>query len=323
MKKSFRILLKMFLIILVVILSPKYAYSMQKEEKLPSEVILGGELLQINMRTNKVMFYSGGDIKSTFKNFDLIYKIEEKNIQTRDDIFKMLLSKNDKNSLKIVVLRNKEFKTLIIDKKEINISYFTEFVPFSATLTYINPEDNTFGAVGHNIKVPGLEDALSTNGNIYLCNMLQIKKSSESEVGSIHGQMINKCKGKVTKVNDFGAKGFITEDNFKDKFVYQVGRSKDVKLGNANLVISNSNENTKKFYDINIIKVNNQNEPTTQGFEFEIVDKEFIKEYGGILQGMSGSPIVQNGKIIGALSHVIANDTDKGIGLYIEWMMEK
>lgn len=324
MKKSFITKIKMFLIISLLVISfPTYIYSMQKKEKIPSEIILGGELLQINMCTNKVMYYRLENDNSSLENYDLICKIDGNTIKSRQDIFENILSKKSSETIKVEVLRDKDYKTIYLKKIDIKLSYFTQYIPFSGTLTYINPEDNSFGAVGHNIKVLALDNVLSEKGEVYLCNMLEIKKSNKYQVGSIHGKIKDSPQGNINKVNDFGAKGNINSEDFKDKQIYEVCKAKDVKLGSASLVISNSNEEIKKFYDINITKVNKQHEPNTQGFEFEVVDKEFISEYGGILQGMSGSPIVQNGKIIGALSHVITTNPSDGIGLYIEWMMEK
>lgn len=323
MKKSFKTNLKMFLIIFtLIVLFPSCIHSMQKQEEIPSEVIIGGELLQINMDTKKVMYYKRDSEFKNLENFDLICKIDNKKIKNRNDIFNYIIYNKAKN-YKVLILRNGKYENMILSKEELNPSYFTEYIPFCATLTYIDPKEKTFGAVGHNIKVNELNDIISKKGKIYLCNVVEIKKSNKCEIGSIYGKMKDKSQGNIYKVNDFGAKGKITCDNFKDKEIYEVGKVEDVRLGHASLVINNSTEENKKFYDINITKINNQDEPSTQGFEFEVVDKEFINSYGGILQGMSGSPIIQNGKIVGALSHVLATNTKEGIGLYIEWMMEK
>lgn len=323
MKKSFRIKIRVFLIIsLLIILFPTYINSMQKKEELPLEIIIGGELLQVNINTKKIMYYKQESNKGELTNYDLIYKINDKNIKTRDDIFKFVLN-NTNNNVKILVFRNGEKKTIYVNKSELKPSYFNEYVPFSATLTYINPNNGEFGAVAHNIKIENLDNILSKKGNIHLCNSLEIKKSNEHEVGTIHGEIESNELGTINKINNFGAKGYLNLNNLKEKQIYKVGRTSEVRLGLASLVINNSSEESKKFYDIEITKINKQEKPSTQGFEFEVTDKEFLNEYGGILQGMSGSPIIQNGKIIGALSHVISNNTKMGIGLYIEWMMEK
>ena len=324
MKTSFNINIKMFLIIVLLVgLFPTCIYSMQKKDKIPSEVIIGGELLQININTNKVMYYRNENENNGLENYDLICNIDGKSINNREDIFKYVSSNKKDENVEVIVLRNNEYESIYLKPSVLKPSFFTEYIPFSATLTYINPEDYSFGAVGHNINIPNVSNVLTQKGDIYLCNTLEIKKSNTFEVGTIHGKVNDFSLGKVNKVNKFGAKGNINLDNFKDKQVYEVSKADEVKLGSASLVINNTNEVNKKFYEINITKVNKQKKPSTQGFEFEIVDKDFIKEYGGILQGMSGAPIVQNGKIIGALSHVIATNPKNGIGLYIEWMMEK
>nr|WP_286184249.1 SpoIVB peptidase S55 domain-containing protein [Clostridium sp. CCUG 7971] len=81
----------------------------------------------------------------------------------------------DNENIKLKIIRNNKIKTLYLSKYDINPSYFTEEVPFSGSLTYINTKDNTFGALGHNMKIPDSPDILSKKGDIYLCKLQQIK----------------------------------------------------------------------------------------------------------------------------------------------------
>lgn len=336
MKKSKNIntKFKFLIIFLLVILFPNNIYSMQKKEKIPYEVIVGGELLQINMDTSKLMVYMKDDTISKLKNYDLVMSLEGdaiyrcfnkkvlKNVE-RKDILEIILNMKKNEKIKVIVLRDNNEKILYLNKKEINHSYFTDKIPFSASLTYINPKDGSFGAVAHYIDVYDNENILSKKGDIYLCNLFEIKKSNKEQVGNMYGEKIYCSQGKIENISEFGAKGNIKGDEIlKNSDIYTVGKSEDVKVGTAHLLIQDYENKNKKSYEINITKVNKQKKPETQGFEFEIVDKKLIENYGGIVQGMSGCPIIQNGKIIGALSHVISRNTSKGVGLYIEWMME-
>ncbi|MGL5313146.1 MAG: SpoIVB peptidase S55 domain-containing protein, partial [Peptostreptococcaceae bacterium] len=221
------------------------------------------------------------------------------------------------------VIRDEDKLNIPVNKLDINPSYFIEEIPFCASLTYINPIDNSFGAVGHNIKFSHKENIINNLGDIYLCRLCEVRKSSSNQVGSMYGEKILGIQGNINKVNEFGAKGkIINNENIKNKEVYKVGRKEDVRNGSAQILIKSDNDERKKSYEIDITKIKNQDKPETQSFEFEVKDEELIKDYGGIVQGMSGCPIIQNGKIIGAVSHVIVSNPKCGIGIYIEWMME-
>ncbi|RDY29472.1 hypothetical protein CHL78_001865 [Romboutsia weinsteinii] len=335
MNQSKRITIKnLFFIIflMTLILLPKNIYSMQKQEKLPQEVIVGGELLQINISTSNLMYYKKDNESNKFEQYDLIESIEGKAVQKacgkykivdlkRKDILEIILNMDEEEQIEVKVKRNNENKKIYIGKKEISPSYFTEIVPFSASLTYINQEDNSFAAVAHDVDISDRNNILIDKGDIFLCNSPIITKSKTSEIGNIYGEKKNSSQGNINKINEFGAKGKIIGDNIlENKDIYKVAYAKEVKEGLANLIIEEHQE--KKSYNINITKVHKQKFAETQGFEFEIVDKNLIEKYGGIVQGMSGCPIVQNGKLIGALSHVICSNPSKGVGLYIQWMME-
>ena len=190
-------------------------------------------------------------------------------------------------------------------------------------MTYINPIDKSFGAVGHNIEFTQNSNIILESGNIFLCNSKQIKQSNGNEVGNMYGEKIYGSQGTINKINDFGVKGKIIGEKITNKQIYKVGKKEKVKQGIAQLLIQEEIDRVKKAYEIKITKVNKQNKPSIHGFEFEVIDKKFMENYGGIVQVMSGCPIIQDGKIIGALSHVICKDPRCGIGVYIQWMMEE
>lgn len=326
----------MFLLIfLLVVLFPNGSYSIQKDEKIPKQVIVGGELLQLDIKTSKLMFYKHENDEISLKNYDMIESLEgeiieklynQKSIRniSKKDMLKLNLKMKDDEKVKVVIIRNESNIKLLLSKKELHHSFFIDKVPFSATLTYINPCDNSFGAVGHNINLNKNKKLLSQNGNLYLCNLSQLQKSSKNNIGYMQGNMIYNKQGTVNRISNFGAKGKIIGDEiFKNNDIYEVGKKSKVKNGQAQLIIKDKINSDKHYYDINITKINKQNKPETQSFEFQVTDKELIENYGGIVQGMSGCPIIQNGKLIGALSHVICSDTTKGVGVYIQWMMEE
>lgn len=335
MKKSKRIDIKIISLIffLIILLLPEKCYSIQNNKNIDQEVIVGGELLHINIKTKKLMFYVEDDSKFKLKKYDLITYIQGNAVKkafnkefitnvTRKDILTLNINMKDNENVKLKIIRDNKVKTLYLSKYDINPSYFTEEVPFSGTLTYINTKDNTFGALGHNMKIPYAPDILSKNGDIYLCKLQQIKKSNLNEVGNMYGEKTCSVQGNILNINDFGIRGkIIGNEVIKNASIYKLGDKDDINLGSAQILIKDDKDSAKNSYDIEITKINEQNKPEICGFEFKVTDKNLIENYGGIVQGMSGCPIIQNGRLIGALSHVCNDDAKNGMGVYINWMI--
>lgn len=327
-------IIKFLMIFLLVVLFPNCSYSIQKNEEIPKQVIVGGELLQCDIKTSKLMFYTHNNPSYSLKNYDLLESLEGKVIEdlynkstlkniTKEDILKINLRMEDNDKVNVKIKRNGISKDLVLSKKEIHHSFFVDKVPFSATLTYINPLDNTFGAVGHNMHLNKDKEILSKSGNIYLCNLSELKSSNKDEVGYMHGNTIFKSQGNIINISEVGARGKINgKEILTNKNIYDVGYTNEVKKGCAQLLIKDNFYSEKVVYDIEIINLNKKGISEPYNFEFKVIDKDLIDNYGGIVQGMSGSPIIQNGKIIGALSHVTCNDTTKGMAVYIQRMME-
>ena len=101
----------------------------------------------------------------------------------------------------------------------------------------------------------------------------------------------------------------------------EIARQDEIKIGPASIVTTLTN-NVPTKYDIEILEINSQKTKDIKGIKIKINDERLIKETGGIVQGMSGSPIIQNGKIIGAVSHVVIDNPTIGYGMYIEWMLD-
>lgn len=320
-----------FIILLFIIIFTNYSYANIINDK---EVIIGGELLEIDMKPSRLMVLCEDDSKSSLKNYDLVKSIEGKVIKKmfnkdtltnvkRKDILTIILNMDKNETLKMNIVRNNKDKEITLKKDQINHSYFTEEINISGSLTYIDPYNKTFGCVGHDIDINRNKKILSPEGSIFLCNLKKLNKSNSEVVGNMYGEKASNIQGKIFKTDEFGARGIIVnKEIYKNAQIYKLGNKEDVKLGNAQLVIKEDKDTEKKFYDINISKIDKQNEPDICGFKFEIVDKDMLNNYGGIVQGMSGCPIIQNGKLIGALSHVITENPRCGMGVYINWMME-
>ena len=193
------------------------------------------------------------------------------------------------------------------------------------TLTYVKQSDFRFGAVGH----PIVDNSLGENfevesGNIYKCSLLGIKKGEKNNPGEIRSSinLSDDAIGFADTNCKYGVYGNILNKGFidADKTATLGGRL-SVQLGDAKILCALDNEGVKA-YDIKIIKANKQNDPDEKSMIIKVTDKELLKKTGGIIQGMSGSPIIQNGKLVGAVTHVFLNDPTRGYGVYVDWMLD-
>ena len=193
------------------------------------------------------------------------------------------------------------------------------------TLTYIKQSDFRFGAVGH----PIVDNSLGENfevesGNIYKCRLLGIKKGEKNNPGEIKSSinLSDDAIGLADTNCKYGVYGNILNKTMIDaERTATLGGRLSVKLGEAKIYCNLDNEGVKA-YDIKIIKANKQNSADDKSMTIKVTDKELLAKTGGIIQGMSGSPIVQNGKIVGAVTHVFVNDPTRGYGVYIDWMID-
>ena len=194
------------------------------------------------------------------------------------------------------------------------------------TVTFVDPETGTYSAIGH-----GISDSETGNlidiesGTISKANITSIKLGKKGEPGEIMGYILKdeESLGTVLDNTNFGIYGKINKDSmgYFSSDLMEIGKKEEIKLGPA-YIISCVNNEIKK-YSIDISKIFYQNKPDEKSFVIRITDKELLEMTNGIIQGMSGSPIIQNNKIVGAVTHVFMNDPTKGYGIYIEWVFEK
>ena len=151
-----------------------------------------------------------------------------------------------------------------------------------------------------------------------------IKKGSKGNTGEMKGFFLqgkNNQIGTLDKNCEYGIFGEVAKD-YKGECELKAGGRLFAKAGKA-YIRSCIEGNTYKDYEIEIIKTNYQSRSSEKSMVIKITDKELLAKTGGIIQGMSGSPIIQNGRIIGAVTHVFVNDPTKGFGIYLDWMIEQ
>ena len=170
----------------------------------------------------------------------------------------------------------------------------------------------------------GIEIPIS-EGKIYKCSLVGLTKAEKNNPGELRCIFLQGTnhKGKIEKNTKFGVYGEVTDlSNIIDtNLTLDVGSRLTVTPGKATIVSSASG--VRESYEIEIIKTSYQPESDDKSFVFRVTDERLLKLTGGILQGMSGSPIIQNGKIVGAVTHVFLNDSTRGFGININKMVKE
>lgn len=194
------------------------------------------------------------------------------------------------------------------------------------TLTYID-ENGNFGSLGHGISDIDTGEIFNIHeGVLYRASILSIVKGQSGEPGEYVGTIDYSTRNQIGLIRENSKKGVFGVINadlgqLGSFEKYQIGYKYDVKPGSA-YIISGVDENVKK-YEIQIDAVDYSNNNLNKGIEFTVTDQELIRLTNGIVQGMSGSPIIQDDRIIGAVTHVFVNDSRKGYGIFIENMLEQ
>lgn len=316
--------MKKLLIIFCLFLVPLniYAYS--------DRVVIGGETIGIEVHSKGVYVVGFYEVENKYIGRDAGFKIGDIIIKINDSLVE------DANSLNKIVASSTNYEfTVLRDKKEIKINmkitdndnllqtglYVKDQINGIGTLSYIDPETKIYGSLGHEILESSSYSKFEIkDGRIYKAVVSSIKKSINGIAGEKNATFdINTNYGDVTKNEINGIFGKYTSD-FSDKEVLPVGNISDIHKGDAIIRTVIDSDKIEEF-TINILSLDE--EELTKNILFEITDKKLISKTGGIVQGMSGSPIIQDDKIIGVVNYVIVDDTTKGYGIFITTMLRE
>ena len=262
---------------------------------------------------------------------DVILSIEGNKIDGTESVSEIINKPELSNKeLIIKVLRDGkevEIKTTPVYDIKSNIYRLGVWVKDDAsgigTLTFID-SNLRFGALGHPICDSDTKSIVNIkDGKIYNCSVMGVNKSIGGVPGEIRGLFLEgkNEQGYIEKNNEFGVFGELNKDsNLIDMAEeYEIGGRFTVKPGKAQIRCCIDGINIK-MYDIEIIKTSYQNYSNDKSMVIRVLDQDLLNKTGGIVQGMSGSPIIQNGRLVGAVTHVFINDPTKGFGVYLDWM---
>jgi stage IV sporulation protein B len=195
------------------------------------------------------------------------------------------------------------------------------------TLTFINHKNNVYGALGHGINDIDTGSLLRVgSGTLMRSSIKGIKKGIKGAPGELEGDFLNASDilGDIELNCEFGIYGRIGSDINKDKLgkLYSIGSHSTVRLGRATILTCINGDRVEE-YEIEIQRIARNDLDSTKNMIIQITDKRLLDSTGGIVQGMSGSPIIQDGRLIGAVTHVFINDPMRGYGVFIESMLRQ
>lgn len=287
---------------------------------------VGGVPIGILINTDGAIVISD-DADCGLKEGDIITKINGEKLNSVDDFQEFL--QNCDNEVEVEYLRkNKPIKTILKTKKDesghLKLGLWVkEDVSGIGTLTFVNKNTHEYGALGHPIVEANSGNIVPVaDGKVYSCNLIGINKGKKNAPGELKCVFLSNSKGKgeIENNSKFGINGVLSdiEGLVDENKTAKLGGRLGVKMGKAKIVSNISG--IAEEYEIEIIKANYQKTASDKSLVFRVKDKRLLNLTGGIVQGMSGSPILQDGKIIGAVTHVFLNDPTKGYGVYVDWM---
>jgi len=309
-------------------------------------VIPGGQSIGVKLNTVGVLVVghhlintisgkkSPGEIAG-IKIGDIITEINGNKIEKMTDVAPFVQSAGQEGKALDMVISRESGKfttklTPLKDKGE-NIFKLGLYIRDSAagigTMTFVHPQSKKYGALGHVISdMDTKQPIVVEDGQIVRSTVTSIEKGSNGDPGEKLARFSSdrEIVGNIQKNSPFGIFGEMVKDlknGVMDKPL-PIALSHQVKEGPAKILTVVSDDRVEAF-DIEIVSTIPQKFPATKGMVIKVTDPKLLKKTGGIVQGMSGSPIIQDGKLIGAVTHVFVNDPTSGYGVHIEWMLNE
>lgn len=292
--------------------------------------------VQIGGQPFGIKFYSQGAMitkvrenspadKGGLRKNDIIIEIDGKKIKT-NDMVKEIIANSKGKELDFTINRDYEIINEKITPEYVNGKYtagiwIKDSCAGIGTITYYDKGSNTFACLGHGICDKDSSTLLPmAEGDICPAIIESIEKGKSGSPGGLNGYFLDKEIGKAYKNSEYGV--FCTQEVDTYYKEYKVAEKKDIENGQA-YIYTTVEGDTPKMYEVNIHLTGILNFDRKKDIVIEITDNELLKKTGGIVQGMSGSPIIQGDKIVGAITHVFVNDPTRGYGILAETMIEK
>lgn len=295
-------------------------------------IIASGQNIGISLNADHVIIVGSYDVNgknilntSLLRIGDKLISINNKEIKSINDLQNIM---NNLSSEKINITYerdNKRYNTEVTLFKEGNTYktglYVKDNIKGVGTLTFIDPETKIFGALGHEILEKTTKSKFDIDsGVIYYSEVTGIIKSTDGKPGEKNARNDSETiYGSVKENTHKGIFGIYTDEINENK-LYKVAQNSEVYVGPAK-ILTVTEKDVVSEYEIKILNVNANAD--TKNILFEVTDQSLLEKTGGIVQGMSGSPIIQNDNIVGAVNYVLVDDTKKGYGIFITNMLKE
>ena len=292
-------------------------------------IMAGGENVGITINSQGIMVVGLYEVNGKFiaqdsgiKIGDVITKVNRQSVSSINDMTKII--SGSLNAIEVELIRDD--KTIVTNLnlvKENDVTktglYVKDSIKGIGTLTFIDPNTKLFGALGHEIAEKNTGKILEVkDGKIYESTVTNIEPSRNGLPGEKNAIFGDNAKGSIKENTNKGIFGTY-DSELPEKKLYKVAQVSNVQKGSAKILTVLKDKEIKE-YDINILNISNDK---TKNLLFEITDKELLETTGGIVQGMSGSPIIQDDFIVGAVTHVVVDNPTKGYGIFITNMLEE
>lgn len=312
---------------------------------IPNQVVIpGGDTIGLKLYTNGVLVVGMSEIEGIdkikykpyentgIKEGDMIVKIDDKAITCTADLISEV-NKSSGNSLEISYVRqgNIHDTSMVpakIDNNEYKLGLWVRDAAAGVgTISFYEPETGMFAALGHGIMDVDTEEIVDiSSGEVVTSNIISITKGQKGKPGEIRGSIEKgKTIGKVYNNTEFGIFGKLNNTSIlqsKGANKLEILPRTEVKTGKATMICTIEN-NKQEEYEIEIEKIYVNNNTDNKSMIIKVTDDRLIQKTGGIIQGMSGSPIIQNGKFVGAVTHVMVNDPKIGYGVFADMMLKQ
>lgn len=304
-------------------------------------VYASGSPVGIYMETEGVLIIDSGEIRNAegilqspaehiVQPGDYIRKVNGKVLESKKQLIKMV-NENQGNPMEMEVMRNEEMIMVSLTPIQTEDGSYKlglwvrDNIQGIGTLTYID-ETGKFGALGHGISDVDTGEQLNiAQGELYDARILSVQKGTSGSPGELRGVIDYQEYLKLGEISGNTSNGitgrlYTGKGSELHKEAYEIILKQDLQTGPA-YILSDVGDGVKE-YDIQIMKIDRNAKNSNKSFVIQVTDPELLNKTGGIVQGMSGSPIIQNGKIAGAVTHVLVNDPTRGYGIFIENMLE-
>ena len=306
------------------------------------ELIPVGVPIGIYVKTEGVMVIGTGEFRSVngekvapaehiLKSGDYVVKLNGTEVADKDDLITRIENGNGEAAI-LTIRRGEEYFDVKIDpvqdqtkKYKIGV-WVRDNAQGVGTMTYIDSQGN-FGALGHGINDVDTSNLMEMNdGTLYQTEIISIQKGTAGHPGEMTGMIVYSDDRILGDITSNSVRGIFGKCNDKalalgTEEAMPIGLKQEIRKGPAQILCTV--DGTTRYYDIEITDIHLDHDNVNRGIELKVTDSDLIALTGGIVQGMSGAPIIQNGKFVGAVTHVLVQDSTRGYGIFIENMLEQ